>query len=167
MISIKISSKYRAQVMSKLHKVVDGRFEDAAQIEVIEGAIKPLIKAGVSPVVNVDGKRRFAGYKDPKSYPDKKKAKRPVNLFLTGELLSWYVAWGKGAKLFLGIPTFAPEEVKVKAVANNEGTVNKKGEIAIAARRFIPIRGELFTTSVMRKLKNLYARRIKDLVSNK
>jgi hypothetical protein len=46
------------------------------------------------------------------------------------------------------------EELKGKIIGNNEGTKD------IPTRRFIPLAGETFTVSVMRKLKDVYARRI-------
>jgi hypothetical protein len=130
--------------------------------------IKKLINVGVSPVQSVEGGRRFKKYKDEDKYPAKKKAKRPVNLFLSGEMLREYVAEKvNGIRLTIGISKKASKEVKDRAEANNVGTVNSKGEIAIAPRRFVPLVGETYAVSVIRKLKNLYAQRIKELLSKK
>lgn len=168
MFKVKVSSKFRAQLTQKINKLVTEEFVESIQREVIDGEIKPLISAGVSPVKSFEGGRRFKGYKDPDRYPGKKKAKRPVSLWLTGQMLSFYKAKRiSGKTVTLGIDSNAPQEVKDKAVANNVGTTNSKGEIAIVARRFIPLSGETFTVSVVRKIKNLYARRIKDLLSSK
>ncbi len=168
MLKFKVRSKFRVDAVSKIKKLVDEKFIEDMQREVIDGTIKPLIAAGVSPVESTDGGRRFAGYKDPDKYPAKRKAKRPVSLWLTGVMLSFYKAVKiSGSRLQLGIPTNAPNDVKVRAVANNGGTVNSEGQVAVAARRFIPLRGENYRISVVRKIKDLYARRIKALLSTK
>jgi len=168
MFKIKVKSNFRSTLTNKIKQTVDDNFIQEMQREVVEGEIKKLIAAGVSPVISVEGDRRFKGYKDPESYPAKKKAKRPVNLWLSGVMLAWYKAVRvNGLRLTLGIATNAPSDVKTRAEANNIGTVNKKGEVAIAARRFIPLVGETFRVSVVRKIKLLYAQRIKSLVSKK
>ncbi len=168
MFKVKMKSNLRVEIKNRLKKTVDEKFIADMQREVVDGEIKRLIAAGVTPVRSVEGGRRFAGYKDPKKYPAKKKAKRPVSLFLTGVMLSWYKAvMISGVRVSLGIPTSAPTDVKDRAEANNIGTVNDKGEVAIAARRFVPLDGETFSVSVIRKLKALYSRRIKDLISKK
>lgn len=168
MFTIKVSSKYRATMVNKIRQTVDDAFIDRMQTEVVDGEIKRLIAAGVSPVDSVEGQRRFKGYKDPEKYPGTRKAKRPVNLWLTGVMLQWYKAVKiSGVRLTLGIATNAPDDVKVRAEANNIGTINKKGEVAVAARRFIPLPGETFRVSVVRKIKLLYAERLKSLVSGK
>lgn len=168
MFKVKVSSKFRAQLTDKVRNIVDDQLVKDVQREVIDGQIKPLIAAGVSPVKSVDGGRRFRGYKDPDKYPGKRKTKRPVSLNLTGQMLAFYKSEKvSGNTMSIGISRRAPQEVKDKALANNVGTVNSEGEVAIAARRFVPLRGENFNVSVVRKIKNLYAKRIKALLSSK
>lgn len=167
MFKVKIKSNIRAEVINRLKKTVDDKFIADADLQVV-GEIKRMINAGVSPVASTEGDRRFKKYKDQDKYPGKKKAKRPVNLFLSGIMLSWYrVVKISGVRLSFGIPKGAPKDVKDRAEANNVGTVNSEGQVAIAARRFIPLAGETFNVSVLRKLKNLYALRIKALISKK
>lgn len=169
MFKVKVKTNIKAEAINKLKRTVDEQFAQQIQTEVVDGEIKRMIAAGVSPVQSVEGGRRFKGYKEPDKYPGKKKAKRPVSLWLTGEMLSWYRSWRtSGVRLSFGIPSAAPQEVKIKAEANNVGTMNEStGQVAIAARRFVPLRGETFAVSVMRKLKKLYAQRIKTLLSSK
>jgi hypothetical protein len=168
MFKVKIKSSITKEAKLRLQKSVDEQFISDLQRDVVDNEIKRLITAGVSPVQSVEGGRRFKGYKNPDSYPAKKKAKRPVNLSLSGQMLQWYKAIKvSGVRFALGIPREAPKDVKVRAEANNEGTVNENGQVAIAARRFIPLRGESFNISVMRKIKNLYAQRIKTLLLKK
>jgi hypothetical protein len=167
MFKVKIKSNISAEVKARLKKTVDDKFIADMNNEVV-GEIKRMINAGVSPVQSVEGGRRFKKYKDEKKYPAKQKAKRPVNLYLTGEMLRNYVAERvNGVRLSLGISKKAPKEVKDRAEANNVGTVNSEGQVAIAARRFVPLNGETYAVSVIRKLKNLYARRIKELILKK
>lgn len=165
MFTMKIKKKISVDLQSKFKKLVDEKFAEDVDREVVS-EIKKLISAGVSPVETNAG-RRFKGYKDPDSYPNKQKQKRPVNLRLSGDMLSYYVARVvNGLTLRLGIQD-APEEIKIRAQANNVGTGSKDGEFGIAARRFVPLKGETFKISVLRKLKNLYAKRIKTLLSKK
>ena len=165
MFKVNIKTTITADVINKLRKTVDEKFEADMNREVV-GEIKRMIDAGVSPVQSVEGGRRLKGYKTPDKYPGKRKAKRPVNLNLSGIMLSWYKAVRvSGVRLSFGIPKDAPKDVKERAEANNVGTVNDKGEVAIAARRFVPLAGETFAVSVLRKMKSLYAQRIKELLS--
>lgn len=167
MFKVKIKSNIRAEALNKLRQTVDAKFEADMNDQVV-GEIKRLINAGVSPVQSVEGGRRFVGYKNPDKYPAQRKAKRPVNLFLSGIMLSWYRAVKiSGVRVSFGIPTNAPQEVKIRAEANNVGTTNEDGEVAIAARRFVPLVGETFAISVLRKMKSLYAQRIKALLSKR
>lgn len=168
MFKVKVKSNIRAEVVGRLRKTVDAKFEKDMQDVVVDGEIKRMIAAGVSPVRSVEGGRRFKGYKNPDKYPAKRKAKRPVSLYLSGLMLSWYRAVKiNGTRISFGIPTNAPQEVKDRAEANNVGTTNSQGDVAIAARRFIPLDGETFAVSVVRKMKTLYAKRIKELLSSK
>jgi len=168
MFKIKVSSNFRATLTNKMRSTVDYNFINDMQTQVVDGEIKRLIAAGVSPVDSLNGQRRFVGYKDPKKYPANKKAKRPVSLNLTGIMLSFYRAVRiSGTRLYIGIDTSAPADVKVRAVANNVGTFTEDGKPGIPERRFIPLRGETFRISVLRKIKNLYARRISSLLSSK
>ena len=161
MFKVKVKTPRTADIVNKIRGAVDDAFAYEVHREVVEKEIKPLIAAGVSPVDSRDG-RRFKGYKDPNKYPGNRKEKRPVSLWLTGEMLSWYQAWKvSGLRLRIGIHTAAPEDVKTRAEANNVGVPKKN----IVARRFIPLRGEIFRVSIMRKLKELYSKRIKAILT--
>lgn len=161
--SIKIKTPNTVEVQARLNKFVSNDFANKVQQEVVIGQIKKLIASGRSPV---QGFGRFDKYKDIKSYPGKQKANRPVNLFLTGEMLGFYQAVRiSGRKLLIGISPFASGPAKIKATANNLGTEKEGG--GIKARRFVPVGNETFTISVIRKLKDLYARRLKDILSKR
>lgn len=149
--------------------LVTSELAQQIQTEVIDETIKPLIASGVSPVEGyASGKRRFDKYKDPKKYPAKKKPKTPTNLFLSGLMLSFYTAKRiTGNILRIGIPSDAPQAVKDRADGNNVGTKTKSGAVGIPARRFIPLKGETYRVSVLRKIKKVYAERIARLLSTK
>lgn len=162
MFSVKVRTNIRADVVAKLRNTVDERFIYDLQREVVDGTIKKLISSGVSPVQGFDNKKRFDQYKDKDTYPAKLKPNRPVNLNLTGIMLSWYRAVKvNGVRISLGIPAAAPQDVKERAEGNNVGANG------IPARRFVPLKGETYAVSVLRKLKSLYAQRIKTLISRK
>ena len=163
MFKIKIRFPRRVDIQATLQKnLVTDAFADRIQQEVIDDTIKPLIASGVSPVDGGVIKRRFDKYKDPKSYPAKRKPKTPTNLFLTGVMLSYYKAKRIGANILrIGIQSDAPEDVKIRAEANNVGTKD------IPARRFIPLKDETYRISVLRKIKKLYAEQIARILSTK
>lgn len=159
MFSVKVRTNIRADVVNKLRNTVDERFVADMNKEVV-GEIKKLIASGVSPVQGFDNKKRFDQYKDKDTYPAKLKPNRPVNLNLTGVMLSWYRAVKvSGIRISIGIPAAAPQDVKDRAEGNNVGANG------IPARRFVPLKGENYAVSVLRKLKSLYAQRIKTLIS--
>ena len=165
MFKVKVKSKLKAQIEKKMKGFVTERFASKVQEEIINQTIKPMIDAGVSPVQSFENTKRFKGYKEPEKYPNKRKQKRPVNLKLSGKMLERYRARKlNGTTVEMGILSSAPEDIKIRAEANNLGTVNERGEVAIAARRFIPIKGETFAVSVMRRLKDLYAKRLKEIL---
>jgi hypothetical protein len=118
--------------------------------------ILPTIDKGVSPV---KGKRSFAKYKDKDKYPARKKQSNKPNLTLTGEMLSWYETKidNKDFAVTVGIHSDAPQDVKDKANANQFGTTNSKGEVAIAARPFVPRQGEVYNAQIMVAIRKAFA----------
>ena len=163
MLKIKVKLPLTADIMRRLKdNLVDQELVDQVRTEVIEQTILPLIASGTSPVDTQSGSRRFTKYKDHTVYPADRKSKTPVNLNLTGVMLSWYKAYAIGKNILrMGIPSYAPQDVKDRAEGNNVGTEN------VPARRFIPLKGETFKISVMRRLKNIYARKIARILSTK
>jgi hypothetical protein len=168
MFKINFKLPRRVDIISTMQKdLITNDFAHKVQKEVIDDVIKPLIASGVSPVDGYE-KRRFTKYKNPKSYPAKKKPKTPTNLFLSGLMLSYYQAKKiTGNILRVGIQSEAPQDVKDRADANNVGTKTADGKEAIPARRFIPLKGETFRISVLRKIKKLYADQIARILSTK
>lgn len=119
--------------------------------EVVDQDIKGSISKGVSPVIK---KRLFQKYKNPKKYPAHLKPSNKPNLYLTGEMLSFYKAKPveNEQAITVGIHSSdASEKVMIKAKANNEGTDT------IPERRFVPIKGETYNQTIMLKIRNKLA----------
>jgi len=157
MISFKLKARNLTKLADKIRsKLVDGNFNNQVKQSIIP-EIKNTILAGVSPV---KGNRRFAAYKDKVKYPGIRKPSRPVNLKLTGAMLNEYTSEIVDSKTVrLGISKNASEEIKTYAEANNVGTEH------IKARRFVPLRGESYNVTIMRKIKDLFAKRISTIIN--
>lgn len=141
--------------------VIDAKLMHDVQGSVIDNQIKKLIQAGTSPV---RGHNRFPGYKaaatkEKTGYPYNvrsefpNKAIRPVNLFLSGDMLQEYVAYRANSikSFFMGIRPNAPEDVRKRAEGNNYGTEH------VPMRRFIPAPGETYKVSIVKALRDLFA----------
>jgi len=115
--------------------------------------IKTSLDAGVSPVREV---RRYPRYKDPLKYPADQKPKLPVNLKLSGDMLAALEYWFRGSRMWIGIRD--PKQA-VKAKAHQDGTEH------LPQRRFLPTKdGEEFTVTITRKIRNLYAKILSDII---
>ncbi len=158
MIKTKITIPEKARLLAKIKsQLINREVVEELNKEAVE-EVKRFMASGVSPVKN---KRRFPAYKDKDKYPAKKKPSRPVNLFLSGTLYDSLIAAKSSAMSFyIGISSLAREDVKVYAKANNLGENN------IPARRFVPIKGEQFNISIMRKIKDIIARRLAELIKS-
>lgn len=154
---------------------------------VVNQKILPMIDRGISPI---KGEKAFTAYKDPKKYPGKLKAANRPNLTLTGKMLSYYEAQeSKGGDLSvtIGIHKDAPDDVRVRADANQFGTESATSRSArerfkesrkfklsksarkklreaasrlrkgIAARPFIPRFQQQFTPSIMVAIRSAFA----------
>lgn len=149
-------SQISVNLRARLQKTVSPAFVKTVNTEIVE-EIKRKISIGSSPVSG-----RFVAYTNPKRYPGKKKPAKPVNLYLSGVMLSWLKAFKQSTMtLGIGIPSSAPKEVKARALANNVGTKT------IPARRFIPIKGETFALGILRKLNQIYTRRFKEVLNSR
>lgn len=145
-------------------KINNDRLRDELQ-QVIDKNILPTIDRGLSPV---KGWRMFRKYKDKDRYPGDLKQSNKPNLFLSGDMLSWYDATrvpGPGREFYMGINPSAPREILVRAKANNEGTEGTGG--GIAARRFVPIDGESFTSEIVLAIRAAFAKVISEVLKKK
>lgn len=84
-------------------------------------------------------------------YPNKKI--RPVNLTLSGEMLSYYSCAETENPMVIevGFLDSAPEEVIAKAITNNNGLNG------VPERRMVPLPGEKFTAKITLVIKGIFA----------
>lgn len=145
MAKVKVTTKW------DVFEAVDGfnspEFARTVGEQLREEVIDSLSK-GVSPV---QGERKFEPYKNPKSYPGKKKPSSPVNLFLSGDLYRALEARVKGNSLLFGI---FDEKIAKYAQAHQDG--NKH----LPRRAIVPDEGEVFQVSILRSILDLYKNRM-------
>lgn len=152
MAKVRITSKW--DIIPLVNNLVDQTTATTLG-DAIVGEAKELIRNGISPV---RGHGRFAAYKDRKKYPGDLKSARPVNLFLTGDMLRGF-GFKLGAKNTVEVgmvngSSFAKE----KAEAHNAGTRH------MAQRRFVPGPKEEWAVSIMRKIRDVYEKRLGFLI---
>jgi hypothetical protein len=136
-------------------KVLSDRFLVTVNEEVVDKVILDLISKGISPV---EGKK-FKSYKDKDKYPGKLKPAKPVNLYLEGDMLKTYEAKRKTDKSFeVGVMS-NDEKVQDYAKYNNSGTKH------IAARRFIPLKGEQFSSKVRKAFRDVLRKRLQEVLA--
>ncbi|MBL0320682.1 MAG: hypothetical protein IPP74_15515 [Alphaproteobacteria bacterium] len=112
-------------------------------------SVKEYVGRGLSPV---RGTGRFVAYKDPKKYPGDRKAKRPVNLRLTGAMMDALKYRLKGSKVELYLdpqPDYA--------------IVHQDGSDKVPRRTFLPREklGEKFVVSIMDEVKKIISKAVK------
>lgn len=137
-------------------QVVNQQFVDKIGPLVVS-EMKKLIASGRSPV---KGFGRFEPYKNPEKYPGDLKPHRPVNLSLTGTMLS-YLSFRKSAnnRLEIGILPEAPQKVKVIARVHNTGERSD-----IAKRQFIPEDGEEFVPQIQNMIRDFFKKRVLEVL---
>jgi hypothetical protein len=148
-----MSVKVNITLIKDVMNAVSAKANKQAVGDLIITEMKNSISSGVSPV---RGERRFVAYKDPTKYPADLKSKRPVNLFLSGDMLSQLKFYPLAANRFS--IAIKGEEGK-KARAHNEG-------IGVPRRHFMPTdTNEEFTVTITRKIRDLYARILSDIIN--
>lgn len=136
--------------------------------ETIITEIKDFTSKGLSPV---EGQGRFDAYalqrdNDKRKYPyphtNSGKNIRPVNLRLSGELMEALSFTEVKDGVLIGILPQAKDEIKKRAEAHNEGTLENRN---VPQRRFIPTkRDEKFVVSIERKIKALFEMQVKEII---
>lgn len=155
----KVTVKAKFDILSLLDRFVDARTTNEMGRAVVDEA-KALIATGQSPV---QGYGRFEAYKDRTKYPGKLKDARPVNLFLSGDMLDAYdYRAGKRDSIDVGVIKGSPA-VRERAQAHNDG------EGHLPQRRIVPGQGEKWAVSIMRRISDVWSRRLGELIrqSNK
>lgn len=159
MATVKVTTKF--QILDFIDRFVDGTTGNAIGSAVVKECRK-MIAEGQSPV---RGHKRFGKYKDRKKYPGKRKAARPVNLYMTGEMLDkgFGFRFKKGGQRSGGTIEVGmikgSEERKEIAGYHHDGTPN------MVQRRFVPGSGEHFAVSVMRVIRDLYGKRLTQIIA--
>jgi hypothetical protein len=153
-------SKVKTTVKWEILEVLD-RFIDGATANAIGKAIvdetRAMIDSGLSPV---RGYGRFERYKDRKKYPGKQKDARPVNLYLSGEMLDKGYGFRRKGNESIEIGMVKGSEKRKKIAGyHNEGTDD------MAMRRFIPQEGEEYAVRVMRVIRDQFSQRLQKLIS--
>jgi hypothetical protein len=146
--------KLKDQIQN-VKKAVDAKTAKRAGVAAIE-VMKDLISKGISPI---RGKGRFPGYKNPNKYPGDRKAKRPVNLELTGEFLNSLEA--KTVKGRFGEDTevgYFNQESKDKEQGHREG---HNGQLK---RPTIPEGNEELAIKVERAVEEVYVERLEEVI---
>lgn len=114
-----------------------------------------LIAKGTSPI---KGNGRFPGYKDPKKYPGDLKAKRPVNLWLSGDFLSSLTFITEPAKYGYATTIFYKGEEDKKESGHRVGVHGQP------KRPTIPVKGEEFVVVIQRIVSKIFKERINQLL---
>lgn len=152
MAKVKVTTRF--QILELLDKFVDGTTANALGKTVVDEA-KQMIAEGQSPV---RGHGRFERYKDRHKYPGDLKPHRPVNLNLTGEMLEGLTFRQKSSSVLeVGFIKGSSERKKI-AEYHTSGTEH------MAMRRVIPQEGEEWAVKIMRKLRDLYSKRLTQLI---
>lgn len=158
MAKVKVKTKF--EILSLIDKFVDNATANTLGETIVEEA-KDNIASGLSPV---RGYGRFERYKNRKKYPGDLKSARPVNLNLTGAMLRafGYRIGREKDTIEVGMIRGSASDL-AKAKAHQEGTEH------MAQRRMVPGEGEEWTVSIMRKIRNVYSKRLANLIrqSNK
>ena len=149
----KIKVKVTAPQLKELRDATsDSSFSSSIALTVI-AEIRRFIRTGTSPVLGV---RRFDSYKDPKKYPGDRKDRRPVNLYLSGDMLG-----AINYKLFKnGIRIGIWDTLQRKKAETHMWGLN-----GVPQRKFLPIEeGDSFIVSIQRIIRDLYARKLSDIL---
>lgn len=119
--------------------------------------IKENIAKGISPVFK---ERRFEKYKDPSKYPGNRKKRRPVNMYLSGDMLeALKFRLGRGFSITFG--WFGGGLQTKKANNHNSGDTVPK-------RRLIPDeKNERFNASITRVINDYYGRVLSDILKRR
>jgi len=140
-------------MLADMRKAISARVNKEKVADLVIENMKESIAAGLSPVRGIG---RFVAYKNPAKYPGDQKSRRPVNLYLSGDMLAalkFYPTSGPGVSV--GIKGAEGK----KAAANNNGTKD------VPRRHFMPTdRGEEFSVTITRKIRDLYSRMFSDIL---
>lgn len=126
--------------------------------------IKDRIAGGVSPI---KGGGRFAGYKNPDKYPGDRKGKRPVNLKLSGHMLSQlkYQSIKEGNSGYVVDIAYTENTDENGSSAADKERGHREGVYGQPKRPSIPTEaGEELRTDINNKIRDIFNSRIQELI---
>ena len=135
--------KLKAEIKSKtdLRRILNAKVLRDIGEEIVDG-MQEEIARGKSPI---EGEGSFPSYKNPKKYPGKKKSPRPVNLSLTGKMLSDLIYQVNQAKITVTI-LYRTKKSQLKELGHREGA-NEQPK-----RPTIPEENEELSPSIRRRV---------------
>ena len=155
---VKVTAKF--QILELIDRFIDGTTANSIGNAVVDEA-RNLIASGISPV---RGHGRFERYKDRTKYPGNRKSVRPVNLYLSGDMLDTGFGFRRTERDSIEVGMVkGSSHVKEIAGYHHDGTEK------MAQRRFIPGDDEEWSVSIMRRIRDIYGERLAKLIrqSNK
>lgn len=157
MAKVKVTSRF--EILEVINNMVNTRTANELGRAIVDGS-KRLMSDGISPVRDYG---RFERYKDRKKYPGNLKPARPVNLQLSGELFEAFDYRKKGKLSIESGIIKGSRRLKEIARAHQAGTPN------MAQRRMFPGKGEEYAVTIMREIRKIYTKRLRELIrkSNK
>lgn len=124
--------------------------------------MKALISRGISPIKGPGIKPKFEKYKNPKSYPGKRKPKSPVNLRLTGKFLanlkSRSVKVGKSFAVQIGYSSQS-EQIKEKGHRERAGGQPSRPTIPKGSEQFAVRVQDVFLKNILKIHRKIAKRR--------
>jgi len=163
MAKVKVTTKFDILDALKNKKAFPRQFTNRLGEEIIK-EIKKAISRGQSPVRKFGRFKGYAKQRLGKGYPEgiEGKKNRPVNLFLSGDMLNELVhtVGKRQGSLKVGIDDTASTEIRVRARVHNSGERSD-----IPQRKFIPNEpGEEFLVLIMRRIRSLYNKQWKSII---
>lgn len=150
MSKVKVTAKF--QILDLLDQLVNENTNHAIG-RTIEEEARKMIAEGQSPV---KGYGRFERYKDRKKYPGDQKPARPVNLNLTGQMMRLFGYRLKGKAVEVGFIKRGPH--------GDLPEYHQEGTEHMAQRRLTPGEGEEWAVSIMRRIRDLYEKRLEKFI---
>lgn len=151
----KVKTKVKFDITSALDSFMDKKTAQALG-ETVDTAVQDLLSKGLSPV---RGERRLEKYKNEDRYPGNLKPKRPVNLYLSGEMRSWLKHKQKDRlTVTYGFLEGTPRDVLARADRHQHGSPST------AARPMIPETGQEWAVSIVRAIKEVVSTRLQAII---
>ena len=148
-VKVKVSAPSLKSIQAELSKPSTQTFIANSVIDLT----KKFIATGTSPVL---GERRFVPYKDKDKYPGDKKNSRPVNLYLSGQMLDAITFRLLKNSIQIGI---WDKDQRKKAETHMFGLNG------VPQRKFLPVeQGDQFNVTIARSMRSLYEKIVRGII---